>query len=157
MDEQQNQQYQQYVSNQNPGQEFQPQQYQQPAEQPFSQPYQAPQQEKQPQYQQQPQQYQPPQQQQYQPPQQQYQQYPQTNAPVGNGLAIGSLICAIASFFIFGIPLGIVAIALGMAYKRKGGTSKLATAGIVVGIVGIVLAIISVAVLGASGISNFSS
>ena len=56
-------------------------------------------------------------------------------APVkeeGEGLAIGSLVCSILSFFCCGI-LSIVGIILGAVAKKKGYKGGMATAGIVVG------------------------
>ena len=76
------------------------------------------------------------------------QNIPATGKTVGT--AIASLVCGLAGLLIFGLPLGIVAISLGTASlnhlknfpqdKGKG----LAIAGLVIGIVDVVLIILSV-------------
>lgn len=61
-------------------------------------------------------------------------------APVaepGKGLAIASLVCGIVSFFCFGFILGILAVIFGGVAKSKGFTGGMATAGIVLGIIGL--------------------
>jgi len=100
------------------------------AAQPVS--YQQPQQ-----YGQQPQQYgqQP---QQYNP--QYNQQYQQQGAAVDtkNGKAVGALVCGIVSLFVFGLILGIVAIVLGVQARKNPNRRGMATAGMVLGVIGII-------------------
>ncbi len=65
---------------------------------------------------------------------------PQPEAPAavpGKGLAVASMVVGIVSFFCFGIILGILAIIFGGVAKSKGCKSGMATAGIVLGVVGI--------------------
>jgi hypothetical protein len=54
-----------------------------------------------------------------------------------NGLAIGSLICGIVGFIIFGLILGIVAISLGIQGRKGQSLRGVATAGIVLGVIDI--------------------
>lgn len=69
---------------------------------------------------------------------------------VGGGLAIAALVCGIGSIpFAFccqlvGVPAGIAAIICGVLYKKNGGVEAqgMAKAGIICGVVGIVLNII---------------
>lgn len=68
-------------------------------------------------------------------------QTPQGKVP-GKGLAIGSLVCGIISLFVFGIILGIVGISLSLAAKKQGFTGGIATAGLVLSIIGLALAIV---------------
>ena len=60
----------------------------------------------------------------------------------GKGLAIASLVCGIVSFFWAGIVLGILALIFGGVAKSKGYKGGMATAGIVLGIIGLALYII---------------
>lgn len=60
----------------------------------------------------------------------------------GKGLAIASLILGIVSFFVFAYIAGALAIIFGAVAKKQGFRGGLATAGIVLGIVGIALTII---------------
>lgn len=73
----------------------------------------------------------------------------------GDGKATGSLVCGIISLFFAGIILGIVAIALGMQAKKEGFVGGKVTAGIVLGVIGIVGAVLmlifSSAILAALG------
>lgn len=62
---------------------------------------------------------------------------PQPEAVPGKGLAVASMVVGIVSFFCFGIILGILAIIFGGVAKSKGCKSGMATAGIVLGVVGI--------------------
>ncbi|MEE0061342.1 MAG: DUF4190 domain-containing protein [Acutalibacteraceae bacterium] len=82
-----------------------------------------------------------PYQQQYQQPyyQQQMYQQPMTPAEPGRGFAIASLVLGIVSFICFPIITGGLGIAFGIVAKKKGSRSPMATAGIICGIVGIVL------------------
>lgn len=57
----------------------------------------------------------------------------------GTGLAIASMVCGIISFFCFAYIMGILGIVFGAVAKSKGCKSGMATAGIVCGILGIVL------------------
>ena len=66
-----------------------------------------------------------------------------TPATPGKGLAIASMVLGIVSFFCFGIICGILAIVLGGVAKSKGCKSGMATAGIVCGVVGLALYIIT--------------
>lgn len=81
-----------------------------------------------------------------------YQQYAPGNQynPNGEppkGMAIGSLVCSIAGlifvwfgyFSILSLALGIVAVVLGVLQKKKYGNNGMATAGVVMGIITIVL------------------
>lgn len=70
-------------------------------------------------------------------------QNPVQNDP-GRGLAIASLVCGIISFFCCGVPCGIAAVICGFLARNKGSTSGMATAGIVCGIAGAVLAIVCI-------------
>ena len=84
-----------------------------------------------------------------------YQPYPQPQGPVpGKGLAIGSLVCGIISlvlaywsfFAITGLIAGIVGIILGVLGGKKmkmvGAPAGMATAGLVMSIIGTVLSAI---------------
>lgn len=66
--------------------------------------------------------------------------YVAQNQP-GHGFAVASLVLGIVSFFCCGFITGILAIIFGAVAKNKGNRSGMATAGIVCGIVGIVLLI----------------
>ncbi len=55
----------------------------------------------------------------------------------GKGMAIASMVCGIVSFFCFGIVLGVLALIFGGVAKSKGYTGGMATAGIVLGCVGL--------------------
>ena len=77
--------------------------------------------------------------------QSQYANYTPTytqNPNEGQGLAIAGFVCSLVSIFCFGIILGIIGIVLSNMAKSKGYTGGLATAGIVMGIIGLVGAII---------------
>lgn len=63
-------------------------------------------------------------------------------AQPGKGLAIASLVCGIVSFFCFGVILGILAVVFGGVAKSKGYTGPMATAGIVLGVVGLALYVV---------------
>lgn len=61
-------------------------------------------------------------------------------APVkdaGKGYAIASLVLGIVSLFVFAYIAGTLAIVFAAVAKKKGSTSKLATAGLVLGIIGV--------------------
>ena len=117
------------VQDAGPGQQPQPQYQPQ-------QPYQQPQQ----QYQQQPQ---------YQQPQYQQPQYKQAQDNTAKGLSIGALVCGIVGIVTCGVPilaivLGIAGIVMGNISKKRlpAGQTGMATAGIICGIIAIVLAVI---------------
>ena len=82
-----------------------------------------------------------------------YNTYPQNQqmnniAPEpGRGLAIASLVLGIVSFFCVGVIAGIVAIIFGAMAKNQGNKSGMATAGIVLGIIGFVLSIFGLIIL----------
>lgn len=63
-----------------------------------------------------------------------------------NSMALPSLICSIVGLFVFGIPLGIISLILGiMAHKQaviSRSSTKMATWAIILGIIDIVLPII---------------
>lgn len=70
------------------------------------------------------------------------------------GLAIASMVCGIAADVlmccgIFGgilaLLLGAVALVLGIMYKKKGGTSGMALAGIICGSIGLVVGVLWIA------------
>lgn len=60
----------------------------------------------------------------------------------GKGFGIASLVCGIVSFFIFGLILGILAVIFGGVAKNKGYRGGMATAGIVLGVIGLALYLI---------------
>ena len=131
---------------QHSGEQYGGQPYQQPYNQQYQQPYQQPYNQQQPYqqpYNQQPynqqQQYQQPYYQQ-QPFQQPYGQQPygQPYRHPGESAATGSLVCGIISLFIFGFILGIIAVSQASNAKRMGYTGGKATAGMVLGIIGII-------------------
>ena len=76
----------------------------------------------------------------------------QQAAPVadpGKGFAIASLVLGIVSLFVFGYIAGALAIIFSVVAKKKGSTSKLATAGLVLGIIGVAGALLVQVVCGA--------
>ena len=80
------------------------------------------------------------------------------NAPKKtNGLAIASLVCSLVGLIVFGVIMGILAISFGVTAKKRmqilsnEGGKGLATAGIVIGIIDIVFALIGTVVLTALG------
>ena len=80
-------------------------------------------------------------------------QYSNQNPEDGKGLAIASLVLGIVSFFCFAYITGILGIVLGAVAKSKGYKGGMATAGIICGVIGIVLYIVLMIV----GVSLFSS
>lgn len=72
--------------------------------------------------------------------------------------AIGSLVCGIIGFFVFGLILGIIALVLGFQVRKtapRGTTSRgMATAGIVLGIVDLLGYVLAMFVCG--GIAGLS-
>lgn len=72
-----------------------------------------------------------------------YQQQQQSNGNVpaqpGKGLAIASMVCGIVSFFCFGVILGILALIFGGIAKSKGYKGGMATAGVVLGVIGLAI------------------
>jgi hypothetical protein len=86
-----------------------------------------------------------------------YRPYPVGN-PEADKTATWSLVCAILGFCCCPLILGPVAIFLGNKAKNEGSTSGSATAGVVIGIIDIVLGIIGIIVqiaLRSSGQSGF--
>ena len=82
-----------------------------------------------------------------------------TAAPVkeeGKGLAIGSLVCSILSFFCCGI-LSIVGIILGAVAKKKGYKGGMATAGIVVGAIYTGILVITATVMAICDLLGFDA
>ena len=65
--------------------------------------------------------------------------YPNQVPDPGKGFAIASMVCGIVSFFCFAYITGILGIVFGAVAKSKGSKSNMATAGIVCGIIGIIL------------------
>jgi hypothetical protein len=77
--------------------------------------------------------------------------YPNTNQQQpANGFAIASLVLGIVSFFCFGAITGILAIIFGAVAKKQGNTGKMATAGLVLGIIGVALYIVAIAIWGSA-------
>ena len=62
-----------------------------------------------------------------------------SNSQDGKGFAIASLVLGIVSFFCFAYIAGTLGIIFGITAKKKGYKGGMATAGIVCGIIGIVL------------------
>ncbi|MBQ8550317.1 MAG: zinc ribbon domain-containing protein [Clostridia bacterium] len=62
----------------------------------------------------------------------------------GHDLAVASLCCSVGSLTVFPIVLGIVGIILGCVAKSQGYKGSLATAGIICGIISIILPIIGI-------------
>ena len=60
----------------------------------------------------------------------------------GKGFGIAALVCGIVSFFFAGIILGILAIIFGAVAKNKGYRGGMATAGIVLGVIGLALTLV---------------
>lgn len=67
----------------------------------------------------------------------------------GKGFAIASMVLGIVSLFIFGYIAGALAIIFSVVAKKKGSTSKMATAGLVLGIIGVAGALLVQVVCGA--------
>lgn len=66
----------------------------------------------------------------------------------GKGFAIAAMVCGIVSFFCFGIVLGVLAIVFGVVAKKKGYMGAMATAGIVCGVVGLALYVVTMVFCG---------
>lgn len=82
----------------------------------------------------------------------------QTPAPAtvpGKGLGIASLVCGIVSFFCFGVILGILAVVFGGVAKSKGYKGGMATAGIVLGIIGLALYVLTLILWGGAVTAMF--
>lgn len=62
---------------------------------------------------------------------------PQPAKDAGKGFAIASLVLGIISLFMFAYICGTLAIVFAVVAKKKGSTNKMATAGLVLGIVGV--------------------
>lgn len=62
---------------------------------------------------------------------------PTPDAPPAKGLAIASLVLGIVSLFCLPVVTGVLAAIFGGVAKSKGNTSGMATAGIVLGIIGV--------------------
>jgi len=62
----------------------------------------------------------------------------------GKGMAIASMVCGIVSFFvgIWGVILGVLAIVFSVVAKNKGNRSGMATAGLVLGCVGVGISVL---------------
>ena len=73
---------------------------------------------------------------------------PQPAAVPGKGLAIASLVLGIVSLLCFPVVTGVLAAIFGGVAKSKGNTSGMATAGIVLGIIGVASWIIMVIACG---------
>lgn len=90
-------------------------------------------------------------------PQQETYQAPGYESKIDNK-AIGSLVCGIIGFFVFGLILGVVALVLGFQVRKtapRGTTSRgMATAGIVLGIVDLLGYVFALVVCG--GIAGMS-
>jgi hypothetical protein len=86
--------------------------------------------------------------------QQQNQTQGQQNT-AGKGLGIASLVCGIVSFFCFGLILGILAVVFGGIAKGKGYKGGMATAGIVLGVIGLALYVICIIFLSEFMLSPF--
>ena len=151
------------------GNEFQPQDQQQPAQnpyeqQPYQQPYQQPNYQQQPTYQQQPDYQQQPYSAQPYQQQPQYNYYQQPIQPKKQGMAIASLVLGIISAlcscaFYFSLPLGSVGLILGIISKKKKEDGKgFSTAGIICSSLGIAIGIIFliIIILGFTSDSEFS-
>lgn len=68
------------------------------------------------------------------------------------GLAIASLVCGIIGVFVGSIVLGPIALILGLVAHRRV-ASGMAKAGIALGIVDIVLAVVAISVLSSGGVT----
>ncbi|MGD9483414.1 DUF4190 domain-containing protein [Streptomyces sp. TRM70308] len=67
-----------------------------------------------------------------------------TSRSTGNGMAIASLVVGVISLFVFSIVLGPIAVILGVVAHQRA-ASGMAKAGIVLGVIATVLAIIFIA------------
>ena len=82
--------------------------------------------------------------------------YAQVPAKVpGKGLAIASLVCGIVSFFCFGVILGLLAVIFGGVAKSKGYKGGMATAGIVLGVIGLALYVVMLIACGSMSMIPF--
>lgn len=72
----------------------------------------------------------------------------QTPSEPGKGFAIAGMVCGIVSFFCFGFITGLLGVIFGAVAKSKGCKSGMATAGIVCGVLGVVLWLISILACG---------
>ena len=68
---------------------------------------------------------------------------------MGKGYGIASLILAIIGIFFLGIILGPIAIILGVMGRKRDDSKGLATAGLIIGIIVTILAIIGLIIFGA--------
>jgi len=59
-----------------------------------------------------------------------------------NGLAIASFICSIIAWFIFGLPLGILAVVFGAISLSKQAYRGLGIAGLIIGLFDIIIVLI---------------
>lgn len=66
----------------------------------------------------------------------------------GKGLAIASMVCGIVSFFCFGFILGLLAVIFGGVAKSKGYSGGMATAGIVLGVIGLAFYVVMIIACG---------
>jgi len=76
---------------------------------------------------------------------------------MGKGYGIASLILAIIGIFVGGIILGPIAIILGIMGRKRDDSKGLATAGLIIGIIVTILAIIFLIVWGAYVIGGASN
>ncbi|MBE7011925.1 MAG: DUF4190 domain-containing protein [Ruminococcaceae bacterium] len=74
----------------------------------------------------------------------------------GKGLAIASMVCGIVSFFCFGFILGLLAVIFGGVAKSKGYRGGMATAGIVLGVIGLAFYVIMLIACSAFSVIPFS-
>lgn len=71
----------------------------------------------------------------------------------GKGLGIASMVCGIVSFFCFGFILGLLAVIFGGVAKSKGFKGGSATAGIVLGVIGLAFYVIMLIIYGSAMLS----
>ena len=68
----------------------------------------------------------------------------------GRGIAIASMVCGIVGMFFGGFILGPLAIIFAIVAKKKGFSGAMATAGLVLGIIAVVAAILVIAFCGSA-------
>lgn len=83
---------------------------------------------------------------------------PVTPAPeAGKGMAIAALVCGLVGILCTGGILNILALVFGIIAKKQGSKSGMATAGIVLGAIGIALAVIAAVIGIIAGIGAIAS